>query len=428
MPRTVREIGDAPLTPGFFLKDIEVANGPVIRVATAGSGPPVLLLHGHPHTHIVWRKVAPRLAEHFSVVATDLRGYGDSSKPPGGNDHINYSKREMAKDQVAVMRALGHSRFMLVGHDRGARVAHRLVLDHSDVVSKLVLLNIVSTAQTYARTDKSLATSQFWWFFLIQPEPLPEHMINGDREFFLRSHLDHQLKTPGALEPEAFAEYLRSYDSEATVHAVCEDYRAAAKHCDVMLPSIGQDAIDRGEADPDVVGDRLAQHAFACEPHDVSGLRLCCGLPAFVFALALGLGNALPLPLQHHLALELRDRSHNVQNELACRRARIEVHGEDAKRSLPLLDPSNDVAEVDDRARQTIDFGDDKHLPLADEAERLSEDRASATGSGERQRGRRSLNLHNCSGQIFRLFIVCRAASSSSRGRRRRQLPALGGF
>jgi haloacetate dehalogenase len=228
MSKTVQEIGDATLMAGFVLKDIEVADGVVIRVATAGSGTPILLLHGHPHTHIVWRKLAPRLAETFSVVAADLRGYGDSSKPPGGNDHINYSKREMAKDQVSVMRTLGHSRFILVGHDRGARVAHRLALDHPDAVSHLALLNIVSTADTYARTDKRLATSQFWWFFLIQAEPLPEHMINRDREFFLRSHLDHQLKTPGAMEPKAFAEYLRCYDSEATVHAVCEDYRAAA--------------------------------------------------------------------------------------------------------------------------------------------------------------------------------------------------------
>ena len=141
------------------------------------------------HTHIVWRKLGPRLAEHFSLVAADLRGYGDSSKPPSGGDHINYSKREMAKDQVSVMRALGHSRFILAGHDRGGRLAHRLVLDHPDAVSHLVLLNIVSTAQTYAGTDKALATSQFWWFFLVQPEPLPEHMINGDRESLLRSHL-----------------------------------------------------------------------------------------------------------------------------------------------------------------------------------------------------------------------------------------------
>jgi haloacetate dehalogenase len=145
--------------PGSSLNDIEVADGVVIRVATAGSGTPILLLHGHPHTHIVWRKLGPRLAEHFSVVAADLRGCGDSSKPPSGGGHINYSKREMAKDQVSVMRALGPAGFILAGHDRGGRVAHRLVLDHPDAVSHLVLLNIVSTAQTYARTDKALATS-----------------------------------------------------------------------------------------------------------------------------------------------------------------------------------------------------------------------------------------------------------------------------
>jgi haloacetate dehalogenase len=142
----VRDIGDAPLMPGFVLKDIELSDSVTIRVAAGGSGTPILLLHGHPHTHIVWRKLAPRLAEHFTVVAADLRGYRDSSKPPGGrHDHTNYSKRAMAKDQVSVMRALGHSRFILVGHDRGARVAHRSVLDHADAVSHLVLLNIVST-------------------------------------------------------------------------------------------------------------------------------------------------------------------------------------------------------------------------------------------------------------------------------------------
>ncbi len=228
MSGAIRDIGPAPLMPGFVLKDIDVGGDVTIRTAIAGNGPPLLLLHGHPHTHIVWRKIASRLAEHFTVVASDLRGYGDSSKPTGGGDHATYSKREMARDQVAVMNILGHRRFALAGHDRGARVAHRLVLDHPDAVERLALLNIVSTAKTYARTDKDLATHKFWWFFLIQPAPLPEHMINGDRAFFLKTHIDGQLKTPGALEPEAFAEYLRCYDSPATVHAVCEDYRAAA--------------------------------------------------------------------------------------------------------------------------------------------------------------------------------------------------------
>jgi haloacetate dehalogenase len=141
MMKVVSGIGDAPLTPGFSLNDIEVADGVVIRVATAASGTPIVLLHGHPHTHIVWRKLGPRLAEHFSVVTADLRGYGDSSKLPSGGGHINYSKREMAKDQVSVMRALGPAGFILAGRDRRGRVAHRLILDHPDAVSHLVLLN-----------------------------------------------------------------------------------------------------------------------------------------------------------------------------------------------------------------------------------------------------------------------------------------------
>ncbi len=220
--------GAAPLMPGFVLYDIDVGDGVSIRAAVAGEGAPVLLLHGHPYTHITWRKIAPQLAERFAVVAADLRGYGDSSKPQGGGDHHAYSKRRMARDQVAVMRALGHERFALVGHDRGARVAHRLTLDHPHAVSRLALFNISPTATMYAHTDKVFATSHFWWFFLIQPEPLPEHMINGDRTFFLRDHLGGQIKTPGAVEPEAFAEYLRCYDKPETVHAICEDYRAAA--------------------------------------------------------------------------------------------------------------------------------------------------------------------------------------------------------
>lgn len=222
------DLGPAPLMPGFTLHDVDVGAGVTIRAATAGKGPPLLLLHGHPQTHVTWRKVAPRLAQRFSVVASDLRGYGDSSKPAGGLDHRAYSKRVMAADQVAVMRALGHETFAVVGHDRGARVAHRMALDHAQAVSRIALLDIAPTATMYARTDKAFATRYFWWFFLIQPAPLPERMINADREFFLRSHIEGQLKTPGATEPEAFAEYLRCYDDPATIHAICEDYRAAA--------------------------------------------------------------------------------------------------------------------------------------------------------------------------------------------------------
>ncbi|SMF00014.1 haloacetate dehalogenase [Tistlia consotensis] len=224
----MKELGPAPLMAGFRLRDVAVGGGITIRAATAGSGPALLLLHGHPQTHVTWRKIAPALAGRFSVVAADLRGYGDSSKPAGGGDHAAYSKRAMAADQIALMRALGHERFAVVGHDRGGRVAHRMALDHPGAVERLAVFDIAPTATMYARTDRAFATRYFWWFFLIQPAPLPERMIDADRAWYLRRHIDNQLKTPGATEPEAFAEYLRCYDDPATVHAICEDYRAAA--------------------------------------------------------------------------------------------------------------------------------------------------------------------------------------------------------
>lgn len=224
-------MSDAPeypdLLPGFRWQTIEV-NGVKIRTATGGEGPPLLLLHGHPQTHLTWHKVAPRLAERFSVVATDLRGYGDSGKPEGGEGHGNYSKRAMAADQVAVMRSLGHRRFRLVGHDRGARVSHRLALDHPDAVEKLVLIDIAPTATMYARTDKTFATKYFWWFFLIQPFDLPERMIGADPDGFLDHHIAVQLKIPGSADPRVMEAYRRCYRDPATRHAICEDYRAAA--------------------------------------------------------------------------------------------------------------------------------------------------------------------------------------------------------
>ncbi|WP_207916085.1 alpha/beta fold hydrolase [Aquabacter spiritensis] len=212
---------------GFRLVDVAVG-GLTLRAAIAGDGPPLLLLHGHPQTHVTWRKIAPALARRFTVVAADLRGYGDSSKPAGGPDHIAYSKREMAKDQVALMARLGFDRFALVGHDRGGRVAHRLALDWPEAVEKLCVIDIAPTATMYAMTDKAFATRYFWWFFLIQPYPLPERMIGADPDYFLRHHLAGQTRTPGATEPEAFAEYLRCYLDPAARHAICEDYRAAA--------------------------------------------------------------------------------------------------------------------------------------------------------------------------------------------------------
>ena len=215
------------LLPGFRWEDVD-ADGVQIRAAIGGSGPPLLLLHGHPQTHLTWFKVAPELAKRFTVVATDLRGYGDSEKLPGDALHLNYSKRAMAADQVAVMAALGFGCFDVVAHDRGARVAHRMALDHPGRVARLVLLDIAPTATMYAQTDCAFATRYFWWFFLIQPFDLPERMIAADPDHFLDRHLAGQIKVEGALDPRIVAEYRRCYRDPATRHAICEDYRAAA--------------------------------------------------------------------------------------------------------------------------------------------------------------------------------------------------------
>jgi haloacetate dehalogenase len=215
--------------PGFEPFDIEVERDVRIHGACAGAGPPVLLLHGHPQSHVTWAEVAPRLVHAgYRVVVSDLRGYGDSSRPAGGENHINYSKRVMARDQVAVMRSLGHERFSLIGHDRGGRVAHRLALDHAARLERVAVLDIAPTATMYARTDRRFATRYFWWFFLIQPAPLPERMIEADPESFLRQHLAAQSRTPGVPGEALIQEYLRCYRVPGTVHAICEDYRAAA--------------------------------------------------------------------------------------------------------------------------------------------------------------------------------------------------------
>ena len=213
---------------GFETQTVH-ANGIVINVATAGSGPAVLLLHGHPQTHVVWRHVAPRLVRAgFTVVAPDLRGYGDSEKPASDPNHVSYSKRVMAEDQVALMRNLGFETFSVVGHDRGGRVAHRLSLDHPSCVERIAVLDIAPTATMYALTDKEFATRYFWWFFLIQPFDFPERLIGSDPEYFLRRHIAGQVKVKGSVSEEILQEYLRSYQNPKTLHAICEDYRASA--------------------------------------------------------------------------------------------------------------------------------------------------------------------------------------------------------
>jgi len=206
-------------------------NNVQINYVMSGDGPPLLLLHGHPQNLVVWRKVAAAFVNAgYKVIAADLRGYGDSSKPPGGPNHVNYSKREMARDQVELMRQLGHQRFTVIGHDRGGRVAHRMALDHTDAIERIIVIDIAPTATMYEKTDMEFARRYFWWFFLIQPAPIPETLIGHDPEFFLRTHIRAQLADPdaGQLSEEVFNEYLRCYREPATIAAVCEDYRAAA--------------------------------------------------------------------------------------------------------------------------------------------------------------------------------------------------------
>jgi haloacetate dehalogenase len=218
---------DDTLFPGFVSRRIATP-GAEIHCVVGGSGPPLLLLHGYPQTHAMWHRIAPRLAERYTVVCSDLRGYGDSAKPDGGADHAAYAKRAMAADQVEVMRALGFARFRLAGHDRGARVAHRLCLDHPDVVERVAILDISPTRTMYGATDKAFATAYYHWFFLIQPFDLPERLIGADPVYYLRKKLAGWSSGLQHFDPRALAEYERCFSDPATIHATCEDYRAAA--------------------------------------------------------------------------------------------------------------------------------------------------------------------------------------------------------
>ena len=203
-------------------------SGAVIRGVRGGNGPPLLLLHGYPQTHVIWHKVASRLARHFTVIATDLRGYGDSAKPAGGEAHAAYSKRAMALDQVEVMEALGFGRFFVAGHDRGGRVTHRMALDHGDRVLKAAVLDIVPTRTVYRTIGTEVATGYYHWFFLIQEFDLPERLIGADPEYYLRRKIGHWSRVGDAFTPAAMAEYIRCFSNPQTIHATCEDYRAAA--------------------------------------------------------------------------------------------------------------------------------------------------------------------------------------------------------
>lgn len=213
----------------FETHEIDVGDGITIFAKVAGAGVPVLLLHGYPQTHMCWNKVAPHLVDAgYRVIVSDLRGYGASSKPESNANHSPYAKRAMAADQLAVMKALGHERFLLAGHDRGGRVAHRLAVDHPHAVEKLVVLDIAPTLTMFEGTNQAFATAYYHWFFLIQPQPLPEKLIGADPEWFLRNKINAWARLENPFTDEAMASYVEAFNNPATIHASCEDYRAAA--------------------------------------------------------------------------------------------------------------------------------------------------------------------------------------------------------
>lgn len=204
-----------------------VAEGVAIHAVKGGSGPALLLLHGHPQTKAIWHRVAPALAESFTVVAADLRGYGDSGKPAGLADHRNYSKRRMAQDQVELMQALGFDEFLVVSHDRGARVAARMAIDHPGRVRKLVTLDIAPTLAMYRQTSFEFARAYWHWFFLVRPAPFPETLIRADPDLYLKQTMGSRSAGLKPFTREAYAEYLRCLSDPATAHGICEDYRAS---------------------------------------------------------------------------------------------------------------------------------------------------------------------------------------------------------
>ena len=211
-----------------FTEEMRDAGGQLLRLRRGGAGPPLLLLHGNPQTHAMWHRVAPVLARRFTVICPDLRGYGRSAKPPVSADHAAYAKRAMAADMLALMQGLGFSRFQVVAHDRGARVAHRLALDAPAAVQRLCTMDIVPTLHHFEQTDMAFAMGYYHWFFLAQPHPKPERMILRDVEDWFDLQTSREPKDRGFFDPEARADYLAALHAPGTVAAICEDYRAAA--------------------------------------------------------------------------------------------------------------------------------------------------------------------------------------------------------
>jgi len=219
---------DTTFFPGFSPRRVATEEGVEINALVGGSGPPLLVLHGHPQTHVIWHRVAGQLAERFTVVLADLRGYGDSSKPAGTADHGNYSKRVMARDMLRVMQSLGHERFAVLAHDRGARVAHRLAVDHGQAVKRLVVLDIAPTLAMYSQTTEAFARAYWHWFFLIQRAPMPERLLEADPGAYVRDLMGTRHAGLAPFDPRALDEYTRCLQQPGAAHALCEDYRAAA--------------------------------------------------------------------------------------------------------------------------------------------------------------------------------------------------------
>ena len=213
---------------GFDERRVDLP-GVTLNLRIGGSGPPLVCLHGYPQTHVMWHKIAPALAEHFTVVLPDLRGYGDSSKPPAGDDFAGYSKRQMAQDIVALMDALGFDHWHQAGHDRGARVSYRMALDHPDRVKKLCVMDIIPTIEQYELLgNRKAAIGGYHWFFLAQPAPFPERLIGADPDYYLRHSLQSWGSVDGAFADAAVAEYVRCFSNPDTIRATCDCYRAGA--------------------------------------------------------------------------------------------------------------------------------------------------------------------------------------------------------
>jgi haloacetate dehalogenase len=282
---------------GFTQRRIDVG-GIEIACDVGGEGPPVLLLHGYPQHRGMWRDVAPLLAEHFTVVASDLRGYGQSGKPPGSASHEEYSKRRMAADQVDLMSALGHERFAVCGHDRGARVAHRMALDHPERVGAAAVLDIVPTRHLFETTDADFAGAYYHWFFLSQAHPLPERLIEAATEDFVHLTLDRWSGPGFAFSDERARDYVAAFDAD-TIHASCEDYRAAAS---VDLEH------DAGDADQRVTCPLLVmwgEHGAMHRLYDVPAIWRACANT--VTARSIPCGHFLPEEAAEQTAAALLD-------------------------------------------------------------------------------------------------------------------------